>query len=93
VWNSQVAGGVTRKCVAGTDTLESASEVGLNEDEDRAGESETGMKSGYRRMRRSIMSKAALRSKLMRVKGLPSSQDRKMLSKVINRAVSVDSCC
>jgi hypothetical protein len=40
-------------------------------------------------MRWSIMSKAALRSKLIRVEGLPSSEDRKLLYKVTTRTVSV----
>jgi hypothetical protein len=35
-----------REGAAGTDTLGSASEVGFNEVEDMAGESETGVKSG-----------------------------------------------
>jgi hypothetical protein len=43
---SQVAGGVTKRCMAGTDTLGSASEVGFNEVGDRADDSETGVKSG-----------------------------------------------
>ena len=83
---------MTRRCLAGTNTLGSASEVGFNEVEDRAGDSKTGVKSD-RRMRWSIMSKAALRSKLMRVEGLPSSENRKMLFKVTSRAVSVEWCC
>jgi hypothetical protein len=47
LWNSQAAGGVTRRCVAGTDTQRSASEVGLKEVRDRAGDSETGVKFGW----------------------------------------------
>jgi hypothetical protein len=46
LWNSEVAGCVTRRCLAGTNTLGSASEVGFNEVEDRAGDSKTGVKSG-----------------------------------------------
>jgi hypothetical protein len=42
-WNSQVAGDVTRRCMAGKDTLGSASELGFNKVEDRAGDSETGV--------------------------------------------------
>ena len=42
----KVAGGVTRRCVAGTNTLGSACEVGFSEVEDRSGDSKTGMKSG-----------------------------------------------
>ena len=44
--NSEVARCVTRRCLAGTNTLGSASEVGFNEVEDRAGDSKIGVKSG-----------------------------------------------
>jgi hypothetical protein len=44
-WKSQVAGGVKRRCVAVTGTLGTACEVGLNEVEDRDGDSETGVNS------------------------------------------------
>jgi hypothetical protein len=43
--SSQVAD-VMRRCVAGTNTLGSANEVGFNTVEDRAGDSETSIKSG-----------------------------------------------
>jgi hypothetical protein len=39
------SGGVMKRCVAGTDTVGSASEVGFSEVEDRAGDSETGVMS------------------------------------------------
>ena len=46
LWNFRVAGGVMRRWMAGTNTLGSASEVGFNEVEDRAGDSKSGVKSG-----------------------------------------------
>ena len=46
LWNSKFAGGVTRRWMAGTNTLGSASEVRFNEVEDRAGDSKSGVKSG-----------------------------------------------
>ena len=45
LWNSQVAGGVTRRCMAGTNRLGSASDVGFIEVEDRAGNSKSDVKS------------------------------------------------
>ena len=37
-----------------------------------------------------IMSKAALRSREIKMQGLPESEERKMLSKVLSKAVSVE---